>query len=109
MDSSVRNPDLVSPENPADGLIASHEWLELGRLFGLSDRERTVAQYVFGGHNREAIALKLQKPDGSCLSPETVRVYIDRILRRLKVSDRREMAIRILRVHRQIIDTAADC
>ena len=99
---------MVSPQNPADGLIAEHEWTELGRLFALSDRELTVAKYIFGGHSREAVALKLQKPDGTCLSPETVRVYIDRVLRKLNVSDRREMAIRILRVHRQITDLEAE-
>ena len=74
------------------------QWQSLGDLFELSDRELTVAQHLFSGESREQIALALRKSDGTCLSPETVRVYIDRLLRKLNVSDQMQMAIRILRV-----------
>ena len=77
--------------------------MTLAQLFELSDRERTVAQLLFDGESREQIALLLRKPDGTNLSPETVRVYIDRLLRKLNVTDPMQMAIRILRVQRDCL------
>jgi len=94
--------DLITPENPARNLISDDDWAEMGRLLELSDRELNVARLLFEGMNREQIALTLRKPDGACLSPETVRVYSDRLLRKLNVADHMQLAIRLLRVQRQI-------
>ena len=101
--ASVNPNKLVHPENPADGLLSPEHWMTLAQLFELSDRERTVAQLLFDGESREQIALLLRKPDGTNLSPETVRVYIDRLLRKLNVTDPMQMAIRILRVQRDCL------
>mgnify|MGYP000271224418 CR=1 FL=1 len=94
--------DLITPSNPAKDLISATEWSVMGRMLELSDRELDVAQRLFEGMSREQIALTLRKADGTCLSPETVRVYIDRLWRKLNVSDHMQLAIRLLRVQRII-------
>lgn len=98
MNADEGKSDLLSPLNPADGLVTDGEWNQLGRVFGLSDREQTVAKLLFEGNSREKIALSLRKPDGTSLSPETVRVYIDRLMKKFNVADSMQFAIRVLRV-----------
>ena len=100
MNSFADLQQLTQPDNPADGLISSEEWQQLGELYALSGRELKVAEMMFAGLNREQIALELRKPDGTCLSSNTVRVYTDRLLRKLNVADPTQMAIRLLRVQR---------
>lgn len=85
--------DLLSPENPGENLLSVEEWLTVARLLQLSGRERSVAILVFEGKSRSQIAREL-----SC-SPETVRVYIDRLFEKLNVHDRVELVLRIVRVH----------
>ncbi len=100
--SSNNRLNLLTPANPAKNLISTGEWCEIGHLLELSNRELDVARLLFEGMSREQIALTLRKADGSCLSPETVRVYIDRLWRKLNVSNHMQLAIRLLRVQRLI-------
>lgn len=85
------------PENPADGLISASEWRTLKRQYSLSDREATVAQMLFEGLNRQQIANQIVKEDGSSLSQETVRVYIDRLFDKLEVTTTAQMVLRVVR------------
>ena len=79
-------------------MMASDDWLEIRQLFDLSERESKVAQLLFMGWNRIGIAQALKKKDGTRLSPETVRVYIDRLFVKLNVNSNSQMVQRILRV-----------
>lgn len=82
--------------HPGHGLLADNDWQSVADQFGLSRREQQVAKLLFQGANRELIALSLKKPDGSTLSPETVRVYVDRLYQKLNVADGVGMTLRIL-------------
>lgn len=83
-------------EHPGAGLLTDDDWQHVENFFELSFREREVAELLFQGLNRETIALRLRKDDDTPLSPETVRVYCDRLFRKLNVLDVSGMTIRIL-------------
>lgn len=91
--------ELLSPENPADGLLSPEEWISIGIALDLSTRELCVAILIFEGQTRANIARQLHKKDGKPVSPGTVRVYIDRLFQKLRVSDRVGFVLRIMRVH----------
>jgi DNA-binding CsgD family transcriptional regulator len=90
---------LLSPENPVEGLFTSEEWDAIGRALDLSQREMAVTILLIKGVSRQAIAHYLHKADGSCISADTVRVYIDRVFRKARVTDRLELALRLARVY----------
>ena len=58
----------------------------------LTTREIVVATLVLEGRTRKSIASRLK------LSPETVRVHIDRLFEKLGVQDRLGLALRIARI-----------
>ena len=89
--------DHCAPQNPADGLVSSTQWDELQAIFELSDRELSVARLLFEDRSREQIALMLRKDDGEPISPETVRVYADRLFRKLHVTSTTQMVLRVVR------------
>jgi len=91
--------DLLSPADPAEGLLTSEEWISIGIALDLSTRELCVAILIFEGQTRANIARQLHKKDGKPVSPGTVRVYIDRLFQKLRVKDRVEFVLRIIRVH----------
>lgn len=91
---AIHNADFNSPSNPAGGRISDAEWDVTGQLFGRFHRELTVARRLFADVSRKQIALPERKSDGSSLSPETVRVDIDRLWRKLNVSSQVQRAIR---------------
>lgn len=98
--------DLLSPADPAEGLLSSEEWISIGIALDLSTRELCVAILIFEGQTRANIARKLHKNDGKPVSPGTVRVYIDRLFQKLQVKDRVGFVLRIMRVHLRL--SAAD-
>ncbi|HZL88763.1 MAG TPA: LuxR C-terminal-related transcriptional regulator [Pirellulaceae bacterium] len=89
----------MSPENPDEGLFTPAEWAAIGRALDLSERELAVTILLIKGVSRQAIAHYLHKADGSCISAETVRVYIDRVFRKARVTDRLALALRLARVY----------
>lgn len=95
---------LLSPENPEEGLFTSEEWNAIGRALDLSDRELAVTIFLIKGVSRQAIAHYLHKADGSCISADTVRVYIDRVFRKARVTDRLALALRLARVYLMLRD-----
>lgn len=94
--------DLCIPKNPSEGFFTTAQWQRIAEALDLSDRELRVAILLFEGQKREAIACHLCKADGSHLSPETVRVYIDRLFKKARVSDRVGFVLRIVRVHHKL-------
>lgn len=88
----------ATPEDrhPARGLLTKDDWEHVAAVFELSRREREVAELLFSGSSRWQMALQLHKRDGTTLSPETVRVYVDRLYQKMRVQDTAEMTLRIL-------------
>lgn len=99
--------DLLQPDNPGEELFSQPEWARIGTVLKLPDRLLEVAILLVEGHCREAIARRMRKADGSTLSKETVRVYIDRLFEKVNVRDKFEFAIRLFRIHRQLTESAA--
>jgi DNA-binding NarL/FixJ family response regulator len=90
--------DPTKPNNPSEGLLSESDWKLISQIFELSDRESVVAKMLFTGQSRQSIAGNLRKSDGSNLSPETVRVYIDRLFGKLNVRTNAQMVQRVIRV-----------
>lgn len=82
--------------HPGDGLLTPDDWRRVADTFGLSQRETEVAQLLFQGLSRDAVAFRLRKPDGQSLSPETVRVYVNRLYEKLGVAEPVGMCLKIL-------------
>lgn len=84
-----------------DKLITKSAWEEIAKEFALSFREREVARFLFHDLTREQIASRLKKADGNPISPETVRVYIDRLFKTLNVTSTVQAVLKIVcAVHR---------
>ncbi|MEL6104464.1 MAG: helix-turn-helix transcriptional regulator [Planctomycetota bacterium] len=77
-------------------LIDELSWREIGRAYELSDRELAVARLVTLDLSRDQIARLLKKTDGTSLSGDTVRVYIDRLFRKLCVSSRVQLVTMLI-------------
>ena len=92
------------PENPGQDFFTGGEWEKIGQALDLSERELSVAMLIFEGRSRDEIADRLHKSDGKSLSSDTVRVYIDRLYEKARVSDRLGLVIRVLRVHRALCE-----
>lgn len=91
---------LFIPVNPGEALFDQETWIAIGEMLHLSDRELCVAMLLMEGHSRAAIARRIHKPDGSQLSSETVRVYIERVFKKAKVHNKCELALRLIRIER---------
>lgn len=90
------------PHNPGTEFFAPEQWVAIGEALDLSARELAVLVLIFEGHTRETIAHRLHKADGSCLSVETVRVFMDRLFEKAKVSDKVSLILRVMRIHRML-------
>ena len=89
-------------ENPGEDFFTAEEWQFIGNALDFSARELEVAVLLVEGLSRQAIAASLHKADGSSVSSQTVRVYIDRIFQKAQVHDRMGLVLRLARVHRQM-------
>jgi ATP/maltotriose-dependent transcriptional regulator MalT len=95
----VSREELLSPDDPTEGFFSTEEWNAIGRALELSRREMAVTVLLARGVSRQGIASHLHKADGSCLSADTVRVYIDRVFRKARVTDRVSLTMRLARVY----------
>lgn len=89
-----------APDEP-DDLFTDAEWRALATAWDLSAREREVARLLCAGHSRPEIASHLRKRDGESLSRDTVRVYVDRIFRKVGVSNRMTLLTAFFREFRR--------
>jgi len=83
---------LLLPANPGEDFLTGAEWVALANAVHLTTREIVVATLVLHGRTRKSIGRRLK------LSPETVRVHIDRLFEKLQVQDRLGLALRIARI-----------
>lgn len=81
------------PAEPEGDLVKQEDWLRLTTALKLSGRECAVAQLIFCRKSRKEIARDL------AIKRQTVRVYIDRLFRKLGVDDRIGMVQRIIQVY----------
>jgi DNA-binding NarL/FixJ family response regulator len=96
----------LEPANPGENFFTSEEWQVLGQAFDFSKRELAVAILLVEGCSREEIGARLHKTDGSGLSTDTVRVYIDRIFFKGRTHDRLGLVLRLVRAHRELFGRA---
>jgi DNA-binding NarL/FixJ family response regulator len=83
---------MLLPVNPGEDFLSGAEWIALANDVHLTTREIVVATLLLHGRTRKSIGHRLR------LSPETVRVYIDRLFEKFKVRDRLGLALRIARI-----------
>jgi DNA-binding NarL/FixJ family response regulator len=100
-EATESNPILL-PDDPSEDFLSAEDWVNLGAATNLSARELEVANLLFAGKTRAGVARRLQ------LDLETVRVYIDRLFKKLGVRDLRGMILRIARFGLAIRSNAAD-
>jgi DNA-binding NarL/FixJ family response regulator len=84
--------------NPGQDLLSQFEWQDVADVLSLSTRELHVAKLLLEGCTRDQIGSRLRKPSGECISPGTVRVYIDRLYRKARVDDRTALVLRVVRI-----------
>jgi DNA-binding NarL/FixJ family response regulator len=87
---------LLSPVNPGDDFLTGAEWIIVAGLACLTTREMVVATLLLKGRTRKSIAHRLK------LSPETVRVHIDRLFEKFHVQDRLGFGLRVARIRESI-------
>jgi DNA-binding NarL/FixJ family response regulator len=88
---------LLVPVNPGEDFVSGGQWIDIANAVHLTTREMVVAAYLLQGLTRKAIAHRLK------VSPETIRVHIDQLFRKLHVRDRLGVALRIARLRETVI------
>jgi DNA-binding NarL/FixJ family response regulator len=91
-----RRDALLAPENPGEDFLTGTEWVTMANAVHLTTREIVVATLLLHGRTRKSIGGRLK------LSPETVRVHIDRLFEKFNVRDRLSLALRIARIRERM-------
>ncbi len=88
---------------PADGrvLLANVDWQRVRGQLGLSLRELQVVQHILEGKTLSAIAREMQ------LGLGTVKAYLQRVYRKLDVTNRQALTLLVVSAHLQLADTIA--
>jgi DNA-binding NarL/FixJ family response regulator len=89
----AENGPLLLPNDPSENFLTAEDWVNLAAATRLTVRELEVANLLFAGKTRAGVARRLR------LDIETVRVYIDRLFKKLGVRNLRGMILRIARLH----------
>ena len=84
---------LLTPPNPGHGFLKVWELDLLAGALRLTKRQKVVARLLVEGFSRKIIAPRLK------LSPNTIRVHIEGVFRKLRVRDRLGFALRVARIH----------
>ena len=71
-------------------LLSDHAWHEIGRTLGLTQRQLQMVQSVFDNRNEPEIAQRFR------ISPHTVHMHLNRIYKKLNVTSRTELVLRIV-------------
>jgi DNA-binding NarL/FixJ family response regulator len=87
-----RQDGLLLPPNPGEDFLSATEWVTMATEVRLTAREITVAALLLQGRTRKSIGKRLR------VSPETIRVHIDRLFEKFNVNDRLGLALRIARI-----------
>ena len=87
--SDDRTPQRDGRTLKARSLLSARQWQSISLALSLSQREFDVVQGVFDGRNEVSIAEKLG------ISAHTVHTHLDRLYRKLGVTTRSELILRI--------------
>jgi len=71
-------------------LLSDHAWLEIARTLGITKREVQIVQGVFDNQHEVEIA------KGFKISPHTVHMHLNRLFKKLTVTSRTELVLRIM-------------
>jgi len=71
-------------------MFSEHAWREIARSLRLSGRELQIVRAVFDDHTESAIAANLH------VSPHTIHTHCERLYRKLGVTDRVRLVLRIM-------------
>lgn len=78
---------------PLFRLFDDGEWMPIRRALGLSPRESDIVLRALAGEKESVIAIRLG------ISSHTVHSHVTRIYRKLSVSSRAELFVRLFAVH----------
>ena len=71
-------------------LLTEHAWLEIARTLGIAKRELQIVQSVFDNQHEADIAKRFK------ISPHTVHMHLNRTFKKLNVTSRTELVLRIV-------------
>ena len=71
-------------------LLTDHAWHEIARTLGITQREMQIVQSVFDNQHETEIAKCFK------ISPHTVHMHLNRLFRKLTVTSRTELVLRIV-------------
>ena len=71
-------------------LLSDHAWHEIGRTLGITKRELQIVQSVFDNQHETEIAKRFK------ISPHTVHMHLNRLFKKLAVTSRTELVLRIV-------------
>jgi DNA-binding CsgD family transcriptional regulator len=71
-------------------LLSEHAWLEIARTLDIPKRELQIVQSVFDNLHEAEIAKRFK------ISPHTVHMHLNRLFKKLNVTSRTELVLRIM-------------
>jgi DNA-binding CsgD family transcriptional regulator len=71
-------------------LLSDLAWHEIGRTLGITKRELQIVQSVFDNQHEADIAKRFK------ISPHTVHMHLNRLFKKLTVTSRTELVLRIM-------------
>ncbi len=80
---------LIQPLGAGSEILSTDDWQRVGRMLRLSPRELELVQQIFAGKKLLTIAQDMR------LSLGTVKTYSQRIHRKLRVTDQRELTLAV--------------
>jgi DNA-binding NarL/FixJ family response regulator len=80
------------PHSSADAaMLSDHAWERIGSSLKLSGQELRILRGIFNDQTESSIALELN------VSPHTVHTHCERLYRKVEVSDRVKLILRVMR------------
>ena len=71
-------------------LLSAHAWHEIGRTLDITKRGLQIVQAVFDNQHESEIAKRFK------ISPHTVHMHLNRLFKKLNVTSRTELVLRIM-------------
>ena len=71
-------------------LLSDHAWLEIARTLNITKRGLQIVQAVFDNQHESEIAKRFK------ISPHTVHMHLNRLFKKLNVTSRTELVLRIV-------------
>lgn len=94
-DVDISHPANARPDRPPVTLIDATGWLYVQHTYGLTSRERQIAELVCRGDKNDTIAQVLS------ISPGTVKTHLRNIYRKVRVQSKIEMLLHFVAAIRQ--------